>query len=667
MDMQLFGLIFCAWVLFLGFIFYNKYRHRYRSGHAGGSPAILAAVDAEGIGTSEYLPPELAPPLRHPESLARPPPQQGLEVVFVTQQGEERPVIFRCRPFGVRFEKRSPISIDSTMVDGPAEAMGIKRGWSVRRVGGEHVEDWSYQQVSQALRAHSAYLPEARAHAFARPDTVHVIEWTPWQIPWRTVRWFRSHVPQLEAALLCWRNTWVSTSSLALLGATLSWFTGAAAESYSHATIIADLEVFSTVHGSLLLLFVCLFALRVSSWLSQRSATQQRVRSFQGCLEDVALLVGSTVGPNRQSPEVYEALHTVHRYLTVLHIIAYDRLQSSGRPTGEIDARHKLLLQKEIEAMERAPKEDGAVLLWITHLLSQLATADVINPGLARELLNTVVSLAGFSSRLGADFEVRAPVSHELLIQLLADSCCLLTPLAIVFSMVSDRRSWLDESPMAHSLDSSADASLTLLGGSLSHVMFCSALGTGFVALLVHGALALHSPAKPDRPPLQSFAALESRAFAFLTQSRPPLLLPHAPSVPLWPGLADRPSLFVKTAGPSVGPAAAPAARLPARPPPPGPVLPAGGASLGEGALRRLEEAGEETLAALRLRAMQVNEQQNSKSQLALATFRGVAYAGSSLRQHLAAFTGPSATAVRSASQSASLSQTEEEGYQQSI
>mmetsp|Transcript_29617 Transcript_29617/g.78437 ORF Transcript_29617/g.78437 Transcript_29617/m.78437 type:complete len:118 (-) Transcript_29617:405-758(-) len=83
----------------------------------------------------------------------------GLVLGFECPDGSIREVVVASRPFGIHYSDSVPITVTEVLPQSDADDLGVKRGWSLRTIGGEDLDGKSTSYVLTVLLQNRSVLP----------------------------------------------------------------------------------------------------------------------------------------------------------------------------------------------------------------------------------------------------------------------------------------------------------------------------------------------------------------------------------------------------------------------------------------------------------------------------------------------------------------------------
>eukprot|EP00747_Dinoflagellata_sp_TGD_P186817 gnl/TRDRNA2_/TRDRNA2_44135_c0_seq1.p1 gnl/TRDRNA2_/TRDRNA2_44135_c0~~gnl/TRDRNA2_/TRDRNA2_44135_c0_seq1.p1 ORF type:complete len:151 (-),score=14.14 gnl/TRDRNA2_/TRDRNA2_44135_c0_seq1:29-481(-) len=105
------------------------------------------------------------------ESVEPTPRYPTMVVRFETVEGSSVDISFTHRPLGIDFDMRAPIVITEVTPNSFAEQRGVRTGWKIKSVNGEHFSaDKGFQFQYDVLKMISNQLPESKGKSLSLPQ-----------------------------------------------------------------------------------------------------------------------------------------------------------------------------------------------------------------------------------------------------------------------------------------------------------------------------------------------------------------------------------------------------------------------------------------------------------------------------------------------------------------
>lgn len=339
---------------------------------------------------------------------------QDLEVLIVICLGWVALLVAAIYQQVIRFRAHGGAAVPprtySKFLSGPRafqEALGISKSMDTRK------SKRSNKTVISAVTQHSEL---QRTHDYKRSSTyMHIFHATPSKI-WKTV---------FSIGLLSLTMAWIVTNGLHD-----DWFR-------LEVTLFLHLEVAVKAYAVLMPLACCLLALHVHHQLARFSSLIDHIWQMQDSLEEIALVVGSTLGHQRHFGEVSDALCSLHRYLNLVHVLAYYQVSSHFRFELDDVKRADVITQEEFVHLRTAVDGLGMALAWTSQIVTQLLDTKVMDASLAGLALGLVRRLRRATSALMQEVRRLPPLSLAQLLQLLVDVACLFTPPVLFFDFLA--------------------------------------------------------------------------------------------------------------------------------------------------------------------------------------------------------------------------------------
>lgn len=304
-------------------------------------------------------------------------------------------------------------------------------------------------------------------------------------------------------------KVWKSVMLSAMYSLGMSWgiVNGVHYDKVELSSVFRSLEASTTSIKALLPFTACLIALYVHLRLSRFSQVVNSVGEVAGALEEIAMVVGSSISSHRRDENISKVLWTLYRHLTLVHVLIYMQIsvRFEHQSFGDL-LQAGYITGEEQAAMKACIDPTGLVTFWVGHILIELNKSEVFETPVMTHLMRSVTDLRLATSNLMQEVHRLAPITFSQIIQFAVDMVCILCTPVLLHKFLSGRSYPTDiyfqavahNSTTSTTTTTSTSTTTTMTGVAAITMMFDNSrasiymmpiLGSMFITMIFQGSL----------------------------------------------------------------------------------------------------------------------------------------------------------------------------------